>query len=91
MNAPVQHEHEFEAEHGLPEPLPPGERILWQGAPDWRTLAVQVMRVRTLAIYFALMLLWRVSTVLYDGGGVASAALSLAVLLPRPLLQAPTP
>ncbi|MES2974272.1 MAG: photosynthetic complex putative assembly protein PuhB [Pseudomonadota bacterium] len=86
MNAPVQHEHEFEAEHGLPEPLPPGERILWQGAPDWRTLAVQVMRVRTLAIYFALMLLWRVSTVLYDGGGVASAALSLAVLLPLSLV-----
>lgn len=82
MKPPVQHEHEFEAAHGLPERLPAGERILWQGAPDWRMLARQVMHVRTLAVYFALMLLWRVSTVLYDGGGVAAAAMSLALLLP---------
>ena len=90
MNAPVQHEHEFEAAHGLPEPLPAGERILWQGAPDWRTLAVQAMRVRTLAIYFALMLLWRVSSVLYDGGSLAAAALSLALPLPLALMTIST-
>jgi hypothetical protein len=82
MKPQVQHEHEFEAAHGLPERLPQGERLLWQGTPDWRMLALQVMHVRTLAIYFGLMLAWRVATVLYDGGGVAAAALSLAVLLP---------
>ncbi|CAN5756817.1 photosynthetic complex putative assembly protein PuhB [soil metagenome] len=87
MSAPQKpHEHEFEAAHGLPEPLPAGERILWQGTPDWRTLAVQVMRVRTLAIYFALMLLWRVATVLSDGGGLSGAALSVALLLPLALV-----
>ena len=54
MSAPTPaHEHEFEAAHGLPEPLPRGEHILWQGSPDWRTLAVQVMHVRTQAFYFA--------------------------------------
>ena len=47
------HEHEFEAAPGLPEPLPAGERILWQGAPDWRALAVHVFHVRKLAAYFA--------------------------------------
>ena len=26
-------EHEFEAAHGLPEALPAGERLRWQGAP----------------------------------------------------------
>jgi len=79
-------EHDFEPEHGLPEPLPAGERLLWQGSPDWRTLAVQVMHVRTLAIYFALMLAWRVATVLSDGGGLSGAALSVALLLPLALV-----
>lgn len=52
----AQHEHEFEAAPGLPEVLPVGERILWQGAPDWRQLAVHAFHVRKLAVYFVLML-----------------------------------
>ncbi len=54
MNA--HHEHEFEAAPGLPERLPDGEVILWQGAPDWRVLAVQALHVRKLFFYFAAML-----------------------------------
>ncbi len=54
MNA--HHEHEFEAAPGLPESLPAGEFILWQGRPDWRVLAVQALHVRKLAFYFAAML-----------------------------------
>ncbi len=86
MKAQARHEHEFEAAHGLPEPLPAGERILWQGSPDWRALAVRALHVRTLAVYFALMLLWRVGTQLYDGAGAQAAALSVALLLPLSLL-----
>jgi hypothetical protein len=52
----AQHEHEFEAAPGLPEALPVGERILWQGAPDWRELALHAFHVRKLAVYFLLML-----------------------------------
>lgn len=52
----LQHEHEFEAAPGLPERLPDGERILWQGAPDWRQMAVHAFHVRKLAIYFSAML-----------------------------------
>lgn len=52
----MQHEHEFEAAPGLPEKLPAGEHILWQGAPDWRQLAVHAFHVRKLALYFAAML-----------------------------------
>ncbi len=51
-----QHEHEFEAAPGLPEKLPAGEHILWQGAPDWRQLALHAFHVRKLAIYFGLMI-----------------------------------
>jgi hypothetical protein len=54
MNA--HHEHEFEAAPGLPEPLPRGERLLWQGAPDWKRLALHALHVRKLAVYFAAML-----------------------------------
>lgn len=79
-------EHEFEAAHGLPELLPDGEKILWQGAPDWRTLAVQVMHVRTLAIYFAAMLLWRGGTVLSDTGSLLAALVSIAIPTPLALL-----
>lgn len=50
------HEHEWEAAPGLPSALPAGESILWQGAPDWRSLAVHAFHVRKIALYFALML-----------------------------------
>jgi len=50
------HEHEWEAAPGLPSALPPGERIVWQGAPDWRSLAVHAFHVRKAALYFAVML-----------------------------------
>jgi hypothetical protein len=50
------HEHEWEAAPGLPSALPKGERVVWQGAPDWRSLAIHAFHVRKVALYFALML-----------------------------------
>lgn len=41
---------------GLPGHLPPGERIVWQGSPDWKRLAQTAFHVRGVAIYFALIL-----------------------------------
>lgn len=75
-------EHEFEAAHGLPETLPPGERLLWQGSPDWRSLALQAFHVRQVAIYFALVLTARAAFVLSDGGGATDAAIAVLWLLP---------
>ena len=43
---------------GLPEMLPPGERILWQGAPSARALARDALRVRWVGGYFAVLFLW---------------------------------
>lgn len=40
---------------GLPDRLPEGERLLWQGAPDWRQLSRHLFNVRVLAIYFAVL------------------------------------
>jgi hypothetical protein len=55
LNVNPHHEHEFEAAPGLPEALPTGERLLWQGTPDWKLMALHVFHVRTLAIYFSVM------------------------------------
>jgi membrane protein YdbS with pleckstrin-like domain len=75
-------EHEFEAQHGLPEPLPAGERILWQGSPDVRAMAERAFHVRTLAIYFGLILLARATTVVAQGGSVADSLVAALWLLP---------
>ena len=51
------HEHEFEVMPGLPEALPRNERILWQGVPSAYLLAVHALHLRSLGVYFVLMLL----------------------------------
>jgi hypothetical protein len=57
---------------GLPEALPPGETLLWQGQPRWQALAVRVFHARKVAVYFALLAAWSV----IDGvtGGLAAMA-----------------
>jgi len=60
-------ESEFEPVPGLPERLPPGERMLWQGAPHWQPLALGAFRLRVVAIYFAALMAWRAASALHDG------------------------
>ncbi|TAG28286.1 MAG: PH domain-containing protein, partial [Burkholderiales bacterium] len=55
------HEHEFEAAYGLPEALPKGETVLWQGAPDFGDLAVRVFHLKKVAVYFAILVIVRSS------------------------------
>lgn len=85
-NAGRRHEHEFEPQFGLPEKLPEGERILWQGAPDWRVMALRVFHLRKLALYFGIILALRAANALYDGGTALAAAKSVAIALPWCLL-----
>jgi len=75
-------EHEFEASHGLPAALPKGERILWQGSPDFPSLARHAFHVPTLAAYFAVLLIVRGSLVISDGLGLTAAFTSVAILFP---------
>lgn len=71
-------EHEDEAAPGLPAPLPPGERLLWQGAPDWRLLARHAFHFRWLVGYFVLLAVWQFGTTLYDGQGLLAALAGVA-------------
>lgn len=67
-------EYEYEPVRGLPEHLPEGERILWQGSPDWRRLARDAFKTRWIAGYFAALAL----LALVDGSR-AGLILTLAV------------
>jgi len=77
------HEHEFEAAFGLPEPLPKGERMLWQGTPDFKDMAIRVFHLRKAAVYFAVMLASRAAFLSYSGIGFA--AVMYGLMLPMAL------
>ncbi|MFP4327346.1 MAG: photosynthetic complex putative assembly protein PuhB [Paracoccaceae bacterium] len=49
----------FEPVKGLPELPPEGERILWQGRPDWWALARESLNLYWVAGYFVLLAAWR--------------------------------
>ncbi|WP_158639105.1 photosynthetic complex putative assembly protein PuhB [Elioraea rosea] len=74
-------EHDFEPVPGLPERLPPGETILWQGAPRRDSLARRALHVRTIAIYFALLAAWRGIALAMDGAAATEIALGVALLV----------
>ena len=42
----------------LPAPLPVGERVIWQGKPSFKGLALRSFHIREVAIYFGLLLAW---------------------------------
>ena len=70
---------------GLPENLPPGEHIVWQGAPRWWDLAQDVFHIRAVAAYLLLLVLVRSWMRLQDGGAHA-ALMSMLSLLPLALM-----
>jgi Bacterial PH domain len=71
---------------GIAEPLPEGEWLLWQGAPHGRTIACRVFHARKLALYFGVLLAWRLVTGLVDGVALAALLESARWLLPLALV-----
>lgn len=71
---------------GLPEALPAGEHILWQGAPHWFDLAFKAFHVRTVAIYFAVLMVWRAASVAADGADTGTVLAAGASLVPLALM-----
>ncbi len=62
-------EYDHEPVRGLPEELPEGEHIIWQGAPDWKSLAASAWHIRLGGLYFAVM-----AVLALMRGDIASAA-----------------
>lgn len=74
-------EHDSEPVHGLPEQLPEGESILWQGAPRWTALARRAFHIRKIAVYFGLLITWRIVAGISDGDTAGAIAFSSGGLL----------
>lgn len=79
---PAQHEHEYEPQYGLPERLPAGEHILWQGSPIFGALARRVFHLRKLALYFGLLTAAHVANLLWSGSSPVQVLMSMRWLLP---------
>jgi hypothetical protein len=78
------HQHDdFEPQHGLPECLPAGERMLWQGSPDARLVFRHIFHGWKVALYFAVLLTWQVAAAVGEGAAwfdALRAAARVAVL-----------
>ncbi len=80
----MPHEEDFGHEpiRGLPEALPAGERILWQGAPAAWPLARDAFATGWVAAYFGALALWRgVAVGAAEGvlAGIAAASWYFAI------------
>ncbi len=74
-------EYDYEPTPGLPGRLPKGEHVLWQGAPDWRSLAIRAFHARKVAIYCIVLMAWHFYGRIHDGYSVAMALNALMIPL----------
>ena len=66
---------------GMPGPMPPGERILWQGAPCWRSLAARMCHIRTVSLYWGVVVAGTAAASAYKGATLSQTLLTLAPML----------
>jgi Bacterial PH domain len=90
---------DFEPVPGLPDNLPKGEQLLWQGSPDPKAFALEAMHLRSVGAGFAVLTLWRAAAGWHDreplaaiastiGGTLLFAAVALAILAVSGVLMA---
>lgn len=72
----------FASVRELPEKMPDGERILWQGAPRWTSLFRRAFHGRTIALYFAALIASRGVAVAIGGAAFGEVLMSMVYLLP---------
>ncbi|MFN7056288.1 photosynthetic complex putative assembly protein PuhB [Hyphomonas sp.] len=70
---------------GLPQALPEGERLIWQGRPDALAFAVHVFHIRFVLAYFVIAAAWRMAHAASIGetaalGGIAANTVLSAVI-----------
>lgn len=78
----------FEPVRGLPAVLPPGERMLWQGAPRWQDLAVHAFHARKAIWYFAVLAAFAAALRLGEGASLTVAVRPFGWLVPMGLAAA---
>lgn len=75
-------EHEFEPVRGLPERLPTGERILWQGEPTAGAFSRSAFGSRALCVYFAVLIVGQGLLLWLEQGSLTSVAAAALGMLP---------
>ena len=65
----------------LPAPLPAGERVIWQGKPSFKGLALRSFHIREVAAYFGILLVWRLWSNWSSGMPAADATISALWLI----------
>lgn len=83
QHIPGMPEHEIEPVPGLPERLPAGEGIIWQGSPAWWAFARRTMHLKGLGFYFLVLVAWHLVESMMAGGSLlaALAGPSMSVVL----------
>jgi hypothetical protein len=77
---------DFDPVKGLPEVLPVNEKMLWQGSPSWKDLAIHALHVRKVGIYFLLLAVAQAVVRLWSGSPVTEALLPFLWLIPLGVL-----
>lgn len=66
---------------GMPEVLPEGEVLVWQGRPAWWSLARRALHIRKVAAYFAILVIWRVAAGMSDGFSLSGSSKNTLMLM----------
>jgi Bacterial PH domain len=72
---------DFDQFKELPAPLPVGERVIWQGKPSFKGLALRSFHIREVAIYFGLLMAWKLWSNWWHGASLGEAATSVVWLV----------
>jgi hypothetical protein len=83
---PGINEHDEEDSPGLPAPLPPGEQLLWQGQPDWKQVALRIVHVRAVIVYFLALFCWGAYSSWVETQSFADTLVATAKTLPYILM-----
>jgi hypothetical protein len=73
--------HDFDQFRELPAPLPVGERVIWQGKPSFKGLALRSFHIREVAIYFGLLMAWKLGSNWSHGASLGEAVASVLWLV----------
>lgn len=68
--------------HALPDDLPMGEHLLWQGSPTFSSTALHVFHLRKVSVYFGLLMLWRFAARLIDQASLLDAVTYAVWIVP---------
>ena len=72
-------EHDGEPIPGLPERLPAGETLLWQGRPQGKGLTARALGLRAIAWYFGALLALQAGLGAYHGAGLVQVGGGLVI------------